>query len=207
MSEVYILFSKLPKAGYVKTRLSPAYSAADAAAIQAKLLQMIAARASKLPHAITLWCCYEAFGDEALVSRWKKRLPARFQWVPQIAGSLGQRMNAAFEEAQASGFQKIILSGSDLVGLTPEYLHRAFAALNKKTAVIAPTLDGGYGLIGFAGPIDTGTIFLSDISWSTASVFQTTLMLLQKMAASTQILPQLIDIDLPKDVLQLQREP
>lgn len=69
--------------------------------------------------------------------------------MPQTGGTLEERMNAAFRNVFADGADRAVLVGSDIPGITTRHLRSALAALRRHDAVIAPSVSGGYYLIGF----------------------------------------------------------
>ena len=69
----------------------------------------------------------------------------------QEGATLGDRMaNAVLKEAVRHPDSNIILAGTDIPFLDEKILDSAAAALSEKDAVIGPTRDGGYYLIGFS---------------------------------------------------------
>lgn len=75
-------------------------------------------------------------------------------FAPQSGEELGERMKNAFVEAFSEGFESALLIGSDIPG--------------------APSLDGGYYLIGFNRHTFAPVAF-EGIEWSTPGVFARTI--------------------------------
>ena len=71
------------------------------------------------------------------------------QAIPQHGDTLFARMEDAFTRVFATGTQRAILIGSDIPALDRRALRRAASALRHADAVLGPTDDGGYYLIGF----------------------------------------------------------
>ncbi|MGI9551700.1 MAG: TIGR04282 family arsenosugar biosynthesis glycosyltransferase [Aurantibacter sp.] len=66
----------------------------------------------------------------------------------QKGSDLGIRMANAFQEGFASGFEKIVIIGSDILDLNQSDIENAFSELDDKDFVIGPAKDGGYYLLG-----------------------------------------------------------
>jgi rSAM/selenodomain-associated transferase 1 len=85
---------------------------------------------------------------------------------------LGIRMRNAFQDGFVSGFEKIIIIGSDMHDLSQEDIERAFAKLDDHDYVIGPAEDGGYYLLGM-------TKFKNELfenkEWGTETVLTRTL--------------------------------
>lgn len=71
--------------------------------------------------------------------------PAGLARVPQGPGDLGDRMGRLFRRMPPG---EVLIVGSDIPGITPGHIARAFEALRGSDAVIGPAFDGGYWLIG-----------------------------------------------------------
>jgi len=99
------------------------------------------------------------------------------------------------------GYEKVILTGSDLPELSKELIEQAFKQL--KEVVIGPSKDGGYYLIGSCRNVDLKPIFLSDLQWGRNSVLAETLLLLKNYQVSQ--VEALQDIDEEKDLREVSR--
>lgn len=71
--------------------------------------------------------------------------PRRFRVMPQGKGDLGRRM-ASVARALPPG--PVVIIGSDIPGIKPAAIARAFRALGGNDAVFGPAADGGYWLAG-----------------------------------------------------------
>ncbi len=70
-------------------------------------------------------------------------------------------------------------------------------ALLNHDAIMIPTFDGGYALLGFRR---FHPLIFKDIAWSTATVAQETMERIQTLGWTLQIFPRLHDIDEPDDL-------
>ncbi len=131
-----VVIAKEPRAGRVKTRLTPPYSCDQAAALAA------AALADTL-HAVAA----APAGRRLLVldgepGPW---LPAGFEVHPQAAGGLDLRLAGAFSLAEGPA----LLVGMDTPQLTPALLQADWSAYD---AWLGPALDGGFWSLGIRDP-------------------------------------------------------
>jgi rSAM/selenodomain-associated transferase 1 len=110
----------------------------------------------------------------------------------QSGNDLGERMYNAFELLFSKGYNKICIIGSDCLELTKEIIKEAFLVLEDNNAVIGPSLDGGYYLLGMS-------TFIKDVFknkyWSTDTVYSDTVSDLLNNHLSYYTLPALSDVD------------
>ncbi|WP_018547775.1 TIGR04282 family arsenosugar biosynthesis glycosyltransferase [Streptomyces sp. LaPpAH-108] len=131
-----LVIAKEPRPGRVKTRLTPPFSPAQAAALaEAALADTLRAVASA-PAVRRLL---------VLDGRPGPWLPDGFEVVPQCAGGLDERLADAF--ARCAG--PALLIGMDTPQVTPELLTADFADCD---ALFGPAEDGGFWALGLARP-------------------------------------------------------
>jgi len=193
-----VIFAKAPVAGQVKTRLVPALGAEGAARLAARMLRQTLAEASAVAMADVELCADPNPADEA----WRPHRPQNgAHFTAQGSGDLGERLARAAERVLAGG-QRAILIGTDCPALTAYRLNEACRELESHDAVIHPTYDGGYALLGLAR-FDPS--LFSDIGWSTDTVARTTLGRLRMLGWSLHLGETLRDIDEPEDLAHLTR--
>ncbi len=184
-----VIFAKAPQMGRVKTRL-------------ARELGFVAA---------TRWyrgACASLIGRLAFDRRWattlavspdgaaKERAPWPQVWPrgvprrPQGPGDLGQRMERVFQTFPPG---PVALIGSDIPGITCAHIAQAFKALGSHDAVIGPSTDGGYWLIGFSRVKPVRAAF-DNVRWSSEHALADTLKNLIN-GKSVAFLPILQDVD------------
>lgn len=117
----------------------------------------------------------------------------------QQGNDLGARMLRAFQDGFDSGFEKIIIIGSDMYDLSQDDLEEAFSNLDDHEYVIGPAEDGGYYLLGMKTL--KKELFLNK-SWGTETVLQNTLKDLEKEHVS--MLPEKNDVDLYEDIKDIE---
>ncbi|MDA5386815.1 TIGR04282 family arsenosugar biosynthesis glycosyltransferase [Loigolactobacillus backii] len=197
----YIIFSKVPEPGYVKTRLEPDLTAIEAARIQSIMLARLVSLSQKLAKTMTIFLAYQGH-DLTQTQLFLASLPDWIQVFPQDEGTLGLKMSHAIQRVQDQGYQKVILTGSDIPQLTVAMIESAAQALGQNDVVLGPTFDGGYYLFGTSG-CDAAPFLNTDISWSTASVLEATVQLLQESNQQFQLMPTLLDVDFKADADQV----
>lgn len=74
--------------------------------------------------------------------------------------------------------------------------------LEGQPAVLGPSKDGGYYLIGFNKPYFSQMVF-ENIAWSTPKVLDQTLKIMKRVQLVPGLLPVLNDVDTPEDVKNL----
>jgi len=114
----------------------------------------------------------------------------------QIGSDLGERMSAAFQWGFAQGYSKVIALGTDLWELNQGTLDGALHALDEADAVLGPTKDGGYYLLGLKEFYPE--LFLNK-QWSGPKVLTDTLQDLSSKRIA--LLEEKSDIDFYKDLV------
>ncbi|MCI4662742.1 MAG: glycosyltransferase [Neomegalonema sp.] len=193
-----VIFVKEPVAGRVKTRLGRQISMPLAAWWFRHQARALIRRLGRDPR----WQCWLAVSPdgEGLTSRfWPADLP---RW-PQGRGDLGERMGRAFEQMPPG---PVVIIGADIPGIRPAHIARAFAALGGADAVIGPTLDGGYWLIGLKrSPRRVPPGLFEGVRWSSAFARADTEATLSGLRiARVQTLRDVDDLD---DLRALSRHP
>ncbi|WP_125707907.1 TIGR04282 family arsenosugar biosynthesis glycosyltransferase [Companilactobacillus zhongbaensis] len=197
MDKAYIIFTKIPNPGFVKTRLTPDYSKQQAADIQSKMLNHLL----KITHGledVTIFLAYYS-EDQAQSEKFLLKLPSKINVFQQSNGSIGNKMSNAIDHVKTLGFKKIVLTGSDIPRLNVETLQNAFSQLDKSDIVLGPTWDGGYYLFGMKNRIDQTQFLSVPIRWSTDTVFAATLNLAKRNQVSAVAIESLSDVDFSAD--------
>ncbi|MFG2019600.1 TIGR04282 family arsenosugar biosynthesis glycosyltransferase [Actinomadura geliboluensis] len=180
-----VVIAKEPAPGRVKTRLTPAYTPGQAAALaEAALCDTLAAVAAA-PAGRRVLALDGAPGP------W---LPAGFTVVPQRGGGLDERLAAAFTDAWAG--RPLVLIGMDTPQVTPALLRRAARALRDRDAVLGPAADGGYWLLGLRRPDPR---LLRGVPMSRPDTGTAQLARLRGAGLRVGLLPELTDVDTPAD--------
>lgn len=191
-----IIFAKAPTPGRCKTRLSPALGEQGSADLAARMLATTLEFAQAAGFAEIILRCEPAPDDAA----WQNQnLPANITCLTQGNGDLGERMQRA-AEAALTDHKAVILVGTDCVELDTDWLREANEALAKHDAVIHPSEDGGYALLGLR---QSDTSLFSAMPWSTRAVAKLTYESLDALGWNYQIRALSHDIDTPEDLIYL----
>ncbi|MFI0374003.1 TIGR04282 family arsenosugar biosynthesis glycosyltransferase [Actinomadura sp. 1N219] len=180
-----IVIAKEPVPGRVKTRLTPAYTPAEAAALaEAALRDTLDAVAAAPAGRRTL-------ALDGAPGPW---LPAGFAVAAQRGGGLDERLAAAFADAWAG--RPLVLIGMDTPQVTPALLARAGRALRRRGAVFGPASDGGFWLLGLRRP---DPALLRGVPMSRPGTGAAQLARLRAAGLDVAPLPELTDVDTPAD--------
>lgn len=191
-SNLLVIFIKNPVEGEVKTRLGASIGSANALLVYKKLLEHTRDVASKVDCDRQVWYSSKIDRrDSWSADQFDKRL--------QRGQDLGERMSVAFKEAFKAGYENVVIIGSDCADLTPHHIESAFEALETIDAVIGPSKDGGYYLLGLT---DFREELFRNIAWSTPEVYGETTGLLSRLQLEYSTLEMLNDIDTFEDLKQ-----
>ncbi len=111
---------------------------------------------------------------------------------PQGDGSLGDRLVRAADRAFADGASAVLLFGADSPTMPIAYVNEAMATLERHQAVMGPCDDGGYYLLGLAGPQPA---LLDRIDWGCDRVAEQTRAQARSAGIDLYELPAWHDID------------
>jgi hypothetical protein len=194
-----LVFARAPVPGRCKTRLIPALGAAGAAALHRRLTLRTLAAARGAGVAIELWCAPDA--RHAFFAGCRRRFGVRLRRQP--AGDLGRRMALALARALRDGATAAVLVGTDCPNLTAADLRSALAVLNRRDAVLQPSSDGGYVLIG-ARRVERRA--LAGIAWSSGRELAQTRRRFARLGLRWDELAPRADVDTPADLRSARRE-
>lgn len=193
MKRALAVFTKVPIAGLAKTRLAPALTLEGAAALYRSFLLDTVALMTRVSRceAIIAYTPREAL--QVLRDIVKKPI----ELMPQSSGDLGSRMHNVFKELFVRGYALAVMIGADLPTLPLSRLRAAFAALERKSVVLGPSLDGGYYLIGLRAPQPE---LFEGIAWSTDQVLGQTIDRISRLGLEVQCLEPWYDVDTVDDL-------
>jgi len=123
--------------------------------------------------------------------------PALF--LPQRGSTLGERMREGTRDLLTSGFDAVVLIGSDLPNLPAAHVSTAVGLVARagETVVLGPTEDGGYYLIGLTR---SRPEFFEQIPWGTPVVLQRTLEAAASLGIPVETIPIWYDVDSASDL-------
>lgn len=155
-----VIFVKEPRPGRVKTRLGRDFGYVAAAWWFRHQTRQLLRRIGRDRR----WRTVLAVSPdrEGLESRvW----PGSFPRIAQGQGSLGDRMSGVLHALPPG---PVIIVGADIPEIEPRHIARGFETLGRSDAVLGPSDDGGYWMIGLArGAQALPAHIFKDVRWST----------------------------------------
>lgn len=194
-----VVFVKSPEAGGVKSRLAAGIGAEKARRLYRYFVEDLLDSLDQGKGDCRLKIFFHPPDHGTVLAKW---LGSDRDYEPQRGDDLGGRMRQAFETCFSDGFEAVILIGCDIPDMTGAIVQAGFAALESGDAVIGPSQDGGYYLIGFRPENFVREIF-TGISWGTDGVLQCTRDILESKGVGVSFLPPWRDIDTFEDLAAL----
>ncbi|WP_292992735.1 DUF2064 domain-containing protein [Nitrosomonas sp.] len=140
-----ILVCKRPAPGSGKQRLASSLGSEMTQKVAEALLACALEDACNWPGPVVIAPASAADVD------WARNLsapiPSPVMIIPQVAGNLGQRLNALDQTLRAQGMEQLVFIGSDSPGLDTADYAAVCAALQHTDIVLIPALDGGVVLM------------------------------------------------------------
>jgi len=187
-SRSLVIFANAPEKGRVKSRIAADLGPDVALTAYKTLAEHTVAAASHVD-----WCrktiAYAPNGTGDAMRSWFGDL---FDYRAQGDGDLGRRMLASLERAFSDGADRVVLIGVDCPGVTDAIITESFARLDAAEAVIGPSFDGGYYLIGMKKPIKE---LFTDIPFGTGDTLQKTLMSARRASIRVSLLEWKRDVN------------
>lgn len=212
---VIVLFTRVPVAGAVKTRLAPALSADARARLQWEMACDCARHIAQVPADLAV-----RYGDEwrrapegeavrdAFIASLKDAYAGpgagSFRAREQRGAGLGARMQEALACELGRGADTCLLMGSDLPEVRPSDLAAGLAAARTADVVLGPSTDGGYWLVGLHEPFPQ---LFDHKSYGSASVLQEALAVCAAHGRRVAFAPTRDDVDTPSDLERIERLP
>jgi len=190
---IVAIFAKLPEPGTVNTGLIPSLGPERAAELAEAFLDDTVAMVRTLPWAE----CIIA----ATVHFERPCFKPHEVWV-QSEADLGERLEKVLRLALKR--RPLVLAiGGDTPNLPARLLESARAALATADAVLGPSLDGGFYLIGLK---DCPIGLLDGIQWSHSSTLAATTAKLDQFGMKTVLIDPWFDVDGHDDLERLRRQ-
>jgi uncharacterized protein len=198
------IMAKASTPGRTKTRLVPPLSCEQAAAVNTAFLQDMAANliAAGSDAAIAGYAAFAPAGSEDF---FRSVLPPTVGLIDACLSNLGECLLHTVEEILALGHAAAVVLNSDSPTLPTELLVETARtlALPGERAVLGPSDDGGYYLLGLK--VSHPRLF-EDIRWSTDCVAAQTLERAREIGLNMHVLPAWYDVDDAQGLLRLRRE-
>ncbi len=191
---VVALFVKAPLPGYAKTRLSRDLGEEVAIQIYRKVGRAAADELRRGDWALRVFADGPDQSTFEMIAEWLG--VQSHEIIAQTGDHLGERMSSAIRYCLQE-YDDVCVVGSDIPGITPEIVQRAFDALRADRIALGPCHDGGYYLLACSRAIPQ---LFDQVPWSSPHVLDATL---ERAAASeieVTLLDRLADIDVADDV-------
>ncbi|WP_432411828.1 TIGR04282 family arsenosugar biosynthesis glycosyltransferase [Rasiella sp. SM2506] len=187
-----IIFTRNPELGKCKTRL--AATIGNEAALEIYKFLIV--------HTVKI--STEVIADKFVYYSEERRKndywnDATFSKKTQHGSDLGIRMENAFNEVFALGYERAIIIGSDMYDITAAAIDEAFRKLASNNFVLGPAEDGGYYLLGMK--TIQPDIFRNK-KWGTETVQKETLADLKD--ESVALLAEKNDVDYYEDIMDIE---
>jgi uncharacterized protein len=188
-----MIFAKQPIVGRVKTRLQPEFTPEKAAEVATFLIrETVALAVSNWPDPIYL--CATPDANHPLFRELAERHGVVL--LDQGGGDLGSRM----QRALAYGIERhgaAAVLGCDVPHCDWEILDEANTLLARGRAVLGPSADGGYYLIGVT---EARRELFTDVPWGGPRVFDATLERAHAIGVEFSVLAAVRDVDTAADL-------
>lgn len=187
------VMTKAPRAGRVKTRLTPPLSPTEAAELNicflrdtAAVIEEVAAQGKARGIGV-----YTPAGAE---DAYQGILPPDFDLVLQRGEGFDERLICAAEDLLRIGFESVCLIDSDSPTVPASAFAQAVELLGRPgdRVVLGPSDDGGYYLIGLK---KVHHEIFQEIDWSTERVLEQTIARARDVSLAVELLPTWYDVD------------
>jgi rSAM/selenodomain-associated transferase 1 len=198
------VMAKASSPGRTKTRLVPPLSFAEAAAFNTAFLQDVAANILTASGRMNI-SGYMAFGPPESAAFFETMLPPGIGLIECWLPSFGDCLLHAITRLLASGHAAAVVLNSDSPTLPTSLLldtARILASPGDR-AVIGPSTDGGYYLLGLK---TAHRRLFEDIDWSTERVARQTMERACEIGLPVHVLPAWYDVDEVEALRQLHAE-
>jgi len=189
-----IIFQKSFISGKVKTRLAKTIGDEKALEVYKKLVEIIYDQVPADLFEVLIWFT-------PAIEKLNHPLHENASFYVQKGDGLGSRMLNSFESAFKSGFEKVLIIGTDCPYITAEIYRKATEMLDYNDYVIGPANDGGYYLFGAK---ESPEEIMKNIEWSTDTVLRTTLQSIEREGRTYSLLEELTDIDNAEDFKEFE---
>ena len=188
------IFAKPPIPGRVKTRLTPFLGQVGAAQLASAMLCDVWSTVQATTGVVPILAAAEP-------GPFPINVPNERIWL-QEAGDLGSRIESILRRAVASA-PAVIALGADSPLVTSAHLDEAVECLRKKDAVLGPSDDGGFYLLGVHNcPLG----LFADLPWSSEHTCEQTGRRLEMNGMSVGRIRSLFDVDTIAELKQLRAQ-
>ena len=214
IKNVVVIFTKVPLAGTVKTRLvqDASLNAADAAVLaEAMLKDTIALAVESKAREIVIGFTpadEREFIEQIVwdVLKKKGQLERPVSFLPQSGTNFDERFASVVSAAFARGSDNLVVLGGDLPYLPPDIINRAFSFLSESESnnsiVLGPAGEGGVYLVGITRHFDP-EYFPERLLFSGGVELSRFIQLCKSEGMVLKLLPAFTDVDVEGDLVSL----
>jgi hypothetical protein len=179
--------------GKTKTRLVPPLTFAEAAAFNTAFLQDVAANIAAAGREPPI-ACYMAYGPPGATAFFESNFPPSTGLIEAWHPNFGDCLFTAIDQVLARGHASAVVLNSDSPTLPPALLTETARVLAQPgdRAVLGPSSDGGYYLLGLKAPHRR---MFEDVAWSTEAVARQTRERAAEIGLDVHVLPEWYDVD------------
>src|SRR5262249_27151548 len=166
------VMAKASLPGKTKTRLVPPLTFEEAAAFNTAFLRDVADNIAAAGRAAPI-ACYMAYGPPGAAAFFESNFPPSVGLIESWHPNFGDCLFVAIDQVLARGHAGAVVLNSDSPTLPAELLVATARALAQPgdRAVLGPSNDGGYYLLGLKAPHRR---LFEDVAWSTEAVARQT---------------------------------
>ncbi len=190
------VMAKASRAGRTKTRLVPPLTFDEAAAFNTAFVKDVAANIAVADRATSgrVVAGYMAFGPPGSEPFFRDILPASIGLIEAWHPNFGDCLFAAVEQLLALGYDSAVVLNSDSPTLPTALLVETAEVLahSGDRAVLGPSTDGGYYLLGLKKPHRR---LFEDVAWSSEAVVCQTLERAAEIGLAVHVLAPWYDVD------------
>ncbi len=208
---VICILAKQPVPGSIKIKLQDNLGKKQAAFLARAFLMDTIATSLSVPRSRTIiahWPSDSVKAFEDIIYLYASEEPRKkisgkadsISLIPQTGDDTGQRFSYLSEKIFGMGAERVLFVSSDCPQLEPAIYRAAFELLKKKQAVIGPTFDGGFYMMGLRQHCPD--LFM-EIEWGSSSVYKSTVDRIDDHNLAWQELEISYDIDSPEELEQL----
>ncbi len=198
------VMAKASLPGRTKTRLVPPLSFDEAAAFNTAFLQDVAANIAAAGRGASI-ACYMAYGPPGATAFFRSHFPPSVGLIEAWHPNFGDCLFTAIEAVLARGHASAVVLNSDSPTLPTALLVETARVLARQgdRAVLGPSSDGGYYLLGLKAPHRR---LFEDVAWSTDAVARQTRARAAEVGLDMHVLPEWYDVDDVASLQTLRRE-
>jgi len=187
------VMAKASLPGKTKTRLVPPLSFEEAAAFNTAFLKDVAANIAAAGREAPV-ACYMAYGPPGATAFFESNFPASIGLIESWHPNFGDCLFTAVAAVLARGHAGAVVLNADSPTLPTALLVETARALAQPgdRAVLGPSNDGGYYLLGLKAPHRR---LFEDVAWSTEQVAQQTRARAAEIGLDVHVLPEWYDVD------------